>query len=132
MFLSSQIATIMSYGHLEAFFDWSVTMPWKDDPALTGWILALVISLGTGILSVAQALAGGQKFSIFWLIAQMLGAVIAGWLVWDMYPAIAVNDGVPAWLTQPIATSIAAHLGGKLFNIVEFVLGKRIGYTPTN
>lgn len=103
-------------------------MPWKDDPAITGAILALIISLGTGILSVAQALAGGHKFSVFWLIAQLLGAIIAGWLVWDMYPVIA--DTVPAWLTQPIATSIAAHFGGKLFNIAEFVLGKRIGYTP--
>ena len=103
-------------------------MPCKDDPAITGAILALIISLGTGILSVAQALAGGHKFSVFWLIAQLLGAIIAGWLVWDMYPVIA--DTVPAWLTQPIATSIAAHFGGKLFNIAEFVLGKRIGYTP--
>jgi len=102
-------------------------MPWREDPAVTGAILALFISLGTGILSIAQALAGGQKFSIFWLIAQLLGAIIAGWLVWDMYPVIA--DTVPAWLTQPIATSIAAHFGGKLFNIAEFVLGKRIGYT---
>jgi hypothetical protein len=42
-----------------------------------------------------------------------------------MYPVIA--DSVPGWFTQPIATSVAAHYGGKLFSIVEGVLGKRWG-----
>jgi hypothetical protein len=100
-------------------------MPWKQDPALSGTIFAVVLSLLSGFLSVASALAKGQKFSLLWLSAQLTGAVLAGWLVWDMYPLIA--DGVPVWFTQPIATSIAAHYGGKLFSIVEGVLGKRWG-----
>jgi hypothetical protein len=104
-------------------------MPWKQDPALSGTIFAVVLSLISGFLSVASALAKGQKFSLLWLSAQLTGAVLAGWLVWDMYPLIA--DGVPVWFTQPIATSIAAHYGGKLFSIVEGVLGKRWGVDTT-
>lgn len=100
-------------------------MPWKHDPAVSGAIFAVILSLLSGFLSVASALAKGQKFSLLWLSAQLTGAVLAGWLVWDMYPLIA--DGVPVWFTQPIATSIAAHYGGKLFSIVEGVLGKRWG-----
>lgn len=104
-------------------------MPWKDDPAITGAIMAIGLSLISGFLSVAQALAGGQKFSLLWLSAQLAGAVLAGWLVWDMYPTVAAD--LPAWLTQPIATSLAAHFGGKLFSVVELILGKRWGIPPT-
>jgi hypothetical protein len=100
-------------------------MPWKHDPTVSGTIFAVVLSLLSGFLSVASALAKGQKFSLLWLSAQLTGAVLAGWLVWDMYPVIA--DSVPGWFTQPIATSVAAHYGGKLFSIVEGVLGKRWG-----
>ena len=100
-------------------------MPWKQDPTITGAIFAVILSLLSGFLSVAGALAKGQKFSILWLSAQLTGAVLAGWLVWDMFPVI--TDDVPVWFTQPIATSIAAHYGGKLFSIVEAVLGKRWG-----
>lgn len=127
MYLSSQIATIMCLGHIKAF-DWSCIMPWKQDPATSGAIFAVILSLLSGFISVASALAKGQKFSLLWLTAQLSGAVLAGWLVWDMFPVVA--DDVPAWFTQPIATSIAAHYGGKIFSIVEGVLGRRWGLDP--
>ena len=107
-------------------------MPWKNDPNIWGFVGAVVISLISGFISVANALAGGQKFSLIWAAAQLSAAVLAGWLVWDMYPT--VEDSIPAWLTQPIATALAAHYGGKLFSLAEKVLGKRFGLPtePTN
>lgn len=103
-------------------------MPWKQDPNIWGVLTAVLLSLISGFIAVANALANGQKFSIMWLTAKLAGAVLAGWLVWDMYPWIA--DSVPAWFTQPIATSIAAHYGGQLFSLVEKVLGRRWGIPP--
>lgn len=98
-------------------------MPWKHDPNIWGTIGAVIISLLSGFISVANALAGGQKFSILWAAAQLTAAVLAGWLVWDMYPQ--VEDAVPGWVTQPIATALAAHYGGKMFSLVEKVLTRR-------
>ena len=100
-------------------------MPWKNDPNIWGVVGAVVMSLLSGFISVANSMAGGQKFSFLWASAQLTGAVLAGWLVWDMYPVVA--DSLPAWLTQPIMTALAAHYGGKLFSIAEKVLGKRFG-----
>lgn len=127
MYLSGQNAIIIATGRILAL-DRSFIMPWKQDPASFGAIFAVILSLLSGFLSVASALAKGQKFSLLWLSAQLTGAVLAGWLVWDMFPVIAAD--VPAWFTQPIATSIAAHYGGKLFSIVEGVLGRRWGVEP--
>ena len=100
-------------------------MPWKQDPNIWGIVGAIVISLASGFISVANSLAGGQKFSVLWASAQLLAAVLTGWLVWDMWPAVEAD--VPSFLTQPIATAVASHYGGKLFSLMEKVLTKRFG-----
>jgi hypothetical protein len=105
-------------------------MPWKQDPNIWGVVGAILISLVSGFLSVASALVGGHKFSFLWLAAQLTGACLAGWLVWDMFPA--VEPDLPAWITQPIATSLAAHYGGKCFSILEKLAGSRLGIPPPN
>lgn len=100
-------------------------MPWKQQPDLWGLVGALVISLLSGFIAIANRLAGGQKFSFLWLAAQVVGAMLAGYLVYDAYPVLSVTAWWPDWITMPISVALAGHFGGKLFSLVEKVLNKR-------
>lgn len=98
-------------------------MPWKSNPDIWGVIGALVIAAVSGLIAVANRLAGGQPFSWLWFITQLAGALLAGYLMWDLYPYI--KDSLYDWCTQPIMISIAAHYGGKFFSLAEYVLSRR-------
>lgn len=96
-------------------------MPWKDSPDLWGFIGALFISLLSGAVAVANRIAGGHPFSLVWFCAQLGGSLLAGYLMWDVYPAVAASESWPAWATMPICVSVAAHFGGKCFSLAEKV-----------
>lgn len=98
-------------------------MPWKNQPDLWGFLGALFISALSGAIAVANRLAGGHPFSLIWFCAQLGGSLLAGYLMWDMYPLVV--DTLPAWATMPICVSVAAHFGGKAFSLMEKVFIKR-------
>lgn len=105
-------------------------MPWKEQPDLWGLVGALIISLLSGFIAIANRLAGGQRFSFLWLTAQVAGAVLAGYLVYDAYPLLAATAWWPAWVTMPISVALAGHFGGKLFALAEKLLYKRLSMEP--
>lgn len=105
-------------------------MPWKQQPDLWGLVGALVISLLSGFIAIANRLAGGQKFSLLWLAAQVAGAVLAGYLVYDAYPLLIAQTWWPSWLTMPISVALAGHFGGKAFALAEKLLYRQIKIIP--
>lgn len=104
-------------------------MPWKQDPDIWGLLGAVVISLLSGLISIAHRITKGHPFSILWFAAEIAGAVLAGYLVYDMYPII--KKDLPEWLTMPVLVSLAAHMGGKLFQVTEKLFYQRINLPPT-
>lgn len=98
-------------------------MPWKEHPDLWGFIGAIIISLISGFIAVANRITGGHAFSLMWFVAQISGSVLAGYLMWDMYPV--VKDSLPAWATMPVMVSVSAHYGGKVFSLAEKIFLKR-------
>lgn len=105
-------------------------MPWKQQPDLWGLVGALVISLLSGFIAIANRLAGGQKFSVLWLAAQVAGAVLAGYLVYDAYPLLVTQSWWPSWVTMPISVALAGHFGGKAFALVEKLLYRKYNLPP--
>lgn len=101
-------------------------MPWKNDPDLWGFIGTMLIALMSGFIAVVNQLTGGQKFSIMWLAAQLIGALLAGYLMWDAHPMLYDEPWWPKYLTQPFAVAFAAHYGGKIFSLAEKVLGRKL------
>lgn len=105
-------------------------MPWKE-PDVWGLLGAILISLISGFIAIANRLAGGQRFSIMWLCAQIAGAVLAGYLVYDAYPVLSQQAWWPAWVTWPISIALAGHFGGKIFSLAEKVLSKKYNLPTT-
>lgn len=100
-------------------------MPWSSDPDFWGALGALILAMLSGLIAIANRLAEGQKFSWVWLFAQLSGAILVGYLMWDVYPVL--KPDLPAWITQPIAVSVAAHYGGKAFSLAEKMFTRKIG-----
>ena len=99
-------------------------MPGTSDPNVWSVITAILVTLISGLLAIAHRLTDGQqKFSWLWFLTQMGGAVLAGYLMWDLYPL--VKEQLPVWCTQPIMISLSAHYGGKFFSLAEFFFKKR-------
>lgn len=105
-------------------------MPWKQQPEVWGLVGALIISLLSGFIAIANRLAGGQKFSLLWLAAQLAGAVLTGYLVYDAYPILNVQPWWPSWITMPISVALAGHFGGKAFSLAESLLYKKYNIPP--
>lgn len=106
-------------------------MPWKNDPDLWGMFGALLIALMSGFIAVVNQLTGGQKFSFMWLAAQAVGALLAGYLMWDAYPLLALESWWPKYLTQPFAIALAGHYGGKIFSLAEKLFNRRMEIKET-
>lgn len=98
-------------------------MPWSTPPDVWGMLGAILIAILSGFISVANRIVKGHPFSLLWFAVEMLGAILAGYLMWDMYPAIKAE--LPNWATMPILVSLAAHTGGKCFQLLEKVTTKR-------
>lgn len=104
-------------------------MPWKEHPDLWGIIGAVILSLVSGAIAVANRITGGHPFSLVWFASQIGGSVLAGYLMYDMYPQ--VEESLPAWATLPICVSVAAHYGGKVFSLAEKMFIKRFNLPET-
>ena len=104
-------------------------MPWKSDPDVISAIVAALVTLISGLIAIASRLGAGQKFSWLWFGAQLGGAMLAGYLMWDVYPYLTF---LPAWCTKPLMMSIAAHYGGKIFPLAEYLISKRLNLPQGN
>ena len=100
-------------------------MPWKSDPGLWGVLGALLLSLMSGLVSLASRIARGHPLNIFWIISELGAAILVGYLAYDLYPDI--QESLPRWVTMPIMVTVSAHFGGKIFQLIEFKVKEHYG-----
>lgn len=95
-------------------------MPFNSqDPQLTEILVASVVVLITSVTSILHKIARGHTVSCIWVMTEFLTAIIAGFFMYEAYPAISQMHYWPDWLTLPIAVAVAAHSGGRVFQEVE-------------
>ena len=78
---------------------------------------ALIISTVSGVISIAQRIVLGQRATLIWIISEFLAAILCGYLMYDIYPKIAAD--LPKWATLPVLVALAAHVGGRSFQMFE-------------
>ena len=100
----------------------------KDSTELAGLLSALAISIVSGIISITQRILRGYTASVLWVLSEFMAAMLCGYLVWDIYPAI--SGTLPAWLSMPILVALAAHVGGRGFQTLEGFIYKKWGVEP--
>ena len=96
------------------------------------WSLAgaLIISTISGVISITQRIVLGQRATLIWAISEFLAAILCGYLVYDAYPA--VQEDLPKWATLPVLVALAAHVGGRSFQMIEKALAHRYQFLPKN
>lgn len=100
-------------------------MPWRQQPDILALISALLISVISGFISIAQRIARGHKASKLWVVSEFSAAILSGYLMADVYPII--KPSLPEWATLTICVALAAHIGGRMFQMLETVLAKKYG-----
>lgn len=96
------------------------------------WSLAgaLIISTISGVISITQRIVLGQRATLIWAISEFLAAILCGYLMYDAYPA--VQENLPKWATLPVLVALAAHVGGRSFQMIEKALAHRYQFLPKN
>lgn len=94
-------------------------MPEKSLESLS-IIGAIVISTVSVITAITRRIAKGEVYTYMRAVSECMAALLAGYLAFTAYPTIA--ETVPKWFTLPIAVSLAAHVGGRLFQEIEDTL----------
>ena len=84
---------------------------------------ALIISTVSGVISIAQRIVLGQRATLIWIISEFLAAILCGYLMYDIYPKIVAD--LPKWATLPVLVALAAHVGGRSFQMFERALYRR-------
>jgi hypothetical protein len=84
---------------------------------------ALIISTVSGVISIAQRIVLGQRATLIWVTSEFLAAILCGYLMYDIYPKIA--EDLPKWATLPVLVALAAHVGGRSFQMFERALYRR-------
>ena len=93
-----------------------------------GMVGALVISVISASISIAQRVLRGYPASAIWFFSESLSAILCGYLMWDIYPLI--KGELPVWASSHLIVAFAAHTGGKCFRWAEAFFIKRIGIEP--
>ncbi len=84
---------------------------------------ALIISTVSGVISIAQRILLGQRATLIWVTSEFLAAILCGYLMYDIHPKIAAD--LPKWATLPVLVALAAHVGGRSFQMFERTLYRR-------
>ena len=84
---------------------------------------ALIISTVSGVISITQRIVLGQRATLIWITSEFLAAILCGYLMYDIYPKIAAD--LPKWATLPVLVALAAHVGGRSFQMFERALYRR-------
>lgn len=92
-------------------------MSWQNQTEVWNLVTALIISTVSGFISISRKILQGHTCSILWVISEFLTAVLCGYLMYHAYPHLQ-----PDLLQyQPIATAVAAHTGGRIFQEAEHI-----------
>lgn len=105
-------------------------MPWGNNPDFLSLLGALLISLISGFISIAQRVISGHRANVLWVATEFLTAILCGYLMWDAYPKLV--DSLPSWATLPVMVALASHVGGRSFQLLEGQLLKRYRVDPSS
>lgn len=103
-------------------------MTTSDNQDFMGMVGALLISVISAAISIAQRVLRGYPASAVWFFSESLSAILCGYLMWDVYPLI--QSELPVWASSHLMVAFAAHTGGKCFQWAEAFFIKRIGIEP--
>ena len=103
-------------------------MTTTENQDFMGMLGALLISVISAAISIAQRVLRGYPTSAIWFFSESLSAILCGYLMWDVYPYI--KDELPVWASSHLMVAFAAHTGGKCFQWAEAFFIKRIGIEP--
>lgn len=78
---------------------------------------AFIISTLSGAISISQRIVLGQRATLIWVTSEFLAAILCGYLMYDLYPTIQAD--LPKWATLPVLVALAAHVGGRSFQMME-------------
>ena len=92
----------------------------ENTPDYWSLVGALIISTISGVISITQRIVLGQRATLIWAISEFLAAILCGYLMYDIYPKIAAD--LPKWATLPVLIALAAHVGGRSFQMFERAL----------
>lgn len=93
-------------------------MPINDpQPESLGLLVAVVISIVSGFISIARRIVLGHPATLLWIITEFMTAILCGYLMYQAYPKLI--HILPEWFTPPIAIALAAHTGGRVFQELE-------------
>ncbi|WP_289101037.1 hypothetical protein [uncultured Marinobacter sp.] len=98
-------------------------MPWKTGPEIWDIVGALIVSIVSAAVSITRRIVNGYPASMLWVVSEFLAAILAGYLMYSVYPHIV--DDIPKWFTLPVAVAFSAHVGGRLFQEMENELVNR-------
>lgn len=100
-------------------------MTTTDSSEWCGVVGALIISAISASISILQRVLAGYPATALWVFSEALAAILAGYLMWDIYPH--VKEQLPDWASQHLLIAFAAHLGGRVFKWFELLIEKRTG-----
>jgi tellurite resistance protein TehA-like permease len=95
-------------------------MPQSNLPDLWQALAILALSILSGAISIGRRIIRGYQSSCLWILTEMLTAILCGYLAYTAYPTL--NQFLPSWVTLPVAVSVAAHSGGRIFQELEDTL----------
>ncbi|AIZ94797.2 hypothetical protein [Pseudomonas phage vB_PaeP_4029] len=100
-------------------------MPWKSDPNIWGVLSAIALSVLSGVISLTSRIAKGHPPKFVWIVSELSSAILVGYLIYDVYPVI--QHLLYEWMTMPICIAVGGHLGGRVFQWVEFKYKEKFG-----
>lgn len=102
-----------------------MSMNQTPPPDIVSLVSALLISLMSGFISIAQRIVRGQKASLLWVSSEYTAAILCGWLAWDAYSVM--SQYLPEQITLMMFVAAAAHFGGRTFQGVENYMYEKFG-----
>lgn len=98
-------------------------MPGQFQPDFWSLLAAFLVSVISGFISIVQRIARGQRATWIWVVSEFMAAILCGYIIYDLYPLI--KGDIPKWMTLPLLVAVAAHMGGRSFQLVENAIHKR-------
>lgn len=105
-------------------------MQLEHPPDLWGLLAAILISTISGIIAITRRIAQGIRTTIWWFTSELLAAILAGYLAYDVYQRI--HEQLPDWCTSTLFIAISAHIGGRVFQGLETKAAEMVKHLPSN
>ena len=102
-------------------------MPQNQIPDIFALLIALLVSLVSGTISITRRILRGTPVNLLWLASEYMAAILCGWIAFDAYDS--VSPFMPDWVTVFMFVAVASHTGGKVLQISEQVVQSKMDKT---